>query len=226
MVHAWSLWRIARSPLNRQVRQSQSYARRAPTREPYDYVLILCEGSKTEPNYFRALRQAYRLSSANVEIAKPGANDPLSIVKKANDRITKDKFDRAYCVFDRDGWANYDQALQLAADCQNGRNGRLIAVPSVPCFEIWILLHFVYSTAPYYEVGRNSACDNVLRALRTHFADYNKGHQDVYHRVAGQMTRAITHAQRLADHNQQTGSINPSTRVHDLVHYLCNLKTP
>ena len=208
------------------MRRSRSYARTAPIREPYDYVLILCEGGKTEPNYFRALRQAYRLSSANVEIAKPGANDPLGIVAEADARITADRFDRAYCVFDRDGHANYQQALHVVATCQNGRNGRLIATPSVPCFELWILLHFAFSTAPYNAVGNNSACDSVLRALKVHFSDYSKGHQDVYNRIAAQMTQAMTHARRLTLHNQQTGSENPATLVHDLVHYLCNLKKP
>ena len=206
------------------MRRPQSYARRAPTREPYDYVLIVCEGGKTEPNYFHGLRQAYRLSNANIHIGNAGATDPLGIVTYANKRLMEDRFDRAYCVFDRDGHANYQQALQFVAISDNGKAKRLFAVQSVPCFEIWILLHFGYSTAPYNPSGGNSACDNVVRAVKKHFADYAKGHRTVYDRIAPQMAQAITHAKQLDLHNHQTGSTNPYTRVHDLVVYLCNLK--
>lgn len=206
------------------MRRPQSYARRAPTREPYDYVLIVCEGGKTEPNYFHGLRQAYRLSNANIHIANAGATDPLSIARYTDKRLTEDGFNRAFCVFDRDGHANYQQAIQFIAVSDNGKARRLFAIPSVPCFEIWILLHFGYSTAPYSASGNNSACDNVLRALRPHYSDYTKGHRDVYGRVAPQMAQAITRAKQLELHNRQTGSDNPHTRVHDLVQYLCNLK--
>jgi len=208
------------------VRRSNTYARRASSREPYDYVLIVCEGGKTEPNYFHGLKRAYRLSNANIEIAYAGATDPLSIVNYANSRLTEEGFDRAYCVFDRDRHSNYQQALNFVQTRDNGRARRLFAVPSVPCFEVWILLHFGYSTAPYNASGSNSACDNVLRALKEHFPDYAKGFREVYGRVAPKTAQAITHARRLDGHNSQTNSSNPYTRVHDLVEYLCNLKKP
>ena len=35
----------------RQRRGPESYKRRGPVREAYDYVLIVCEGAKSEPNY-------------------------------------------------------------------------------------------------------------------------------------------------------------------------------
>lgn len=206
------------------MRRPQTYARRAPTREPYDYVLIVCEGGKTEPNYFNGLRQAYRLSNANIHIANAGATDPLNIATYADRRLMEDGFDRAYCVFDRDGHTNYQQALRFVVNSDNGKAGRLFAVPSVPCFEIWILLHFAYSTAPYNASGGKSACDNVLRALKEHFADYAKGHREIYTRIADLTVQAITHAKRLDHHNRQTGSANPYTRVHQLVEYLCGLK--
>jgi len=39
------------------MRRPESYRRLSPQREPYDYVLIVCEGEKTEPNYFYGLRK-------------------------------------------------------------------------------------------------------------------------------------------------------------------------
>jgi len=45
----------------RKGRTATEYVRRGPEREPYEYVIIVCEGKKTEPNYLNGLRVAYRL---------------------------------------------------------------------------------------------------------------------------------------------------------------------
>src|SRR5882757_9752287 len=97
-------------------RQAKTYARRGPQREPYDLVLIVCEGTKTEPNYLTGLRNAYRLSSANIKILPAGATDPMSIVAFTQSEMTREQYDRAYCVFDRDGHQTYDGALQRIAN--------------------------------------------------------------------------------------------------------------
>lgn len=36
-------------------------------RGEYPRILIVCEGAKTEPNYFKAARDKYQLKTANVE---------------------------------------------------------------------------------------------------------------------------------------------------------------
>jgi len=60
-------------------RSAKAYARRGPTREPHDYVLIVCEGTKTGPNYFFGLSNNYSLSSANIKILHGGATDPKAL---------------------------------------------------------------------------------------------------------------------------------------------------
>jgi hypothetical protein len=206
------------------MRRPDSYRRRLPIREPYDYVLIVCEGKKTEPNYFFGMRQAYNLSSANIEIAQPGATDPLNIVQYAERRLNEDSFDRVYCVFDRNGHTNYYQALRHIDQSQNGKSGRLLAITSVPCFEIWILLHFVYTSSPFISVGSQSACDMVISRVRRHLADYEKGHKGVYTTLAPYMPQAIVYAARLRKENVRTGSQNPVTQMDKIVDYLRNLK--
>lgn len=49
-------------------KKSKILSRAAAKREEYDLVLIVCEGSKTEPNYFNNLRQVERLSSSNIMV--------------------------------------------------------------------------------------------------------------------------------------------------------------
>ena len=41
----------------RKARTAELHRRRVARRAPYDRVLIVCEGAKTEPNYFKWLRK-------------------------------------------------------------------------------------------------------------------------------------------------------------------------
>jgi len=141
-------------------RAARSYARRGPVRQPYDRALIVCEGKKTEPYYFTGLRLHYRLSSANIQIMPANGTDPLSIVSFAEDRLGD--YDRAFCVFDRDGHQNYDTAVAKVAQSMEGRTGKLVAITSWPCFEFWILLHFSYSAAPFNRAGEKSSFERVI----------------------------------------------------------------
>src|SRR5262245_43888187 len=112
-------------------RSVKDYARRGPTREPYDLVLVVCEGQKTEPLYFKGMRVAERLSSANVVVTPADGSDPMSIVQYAERNAAN--YDRAFCVFDRDGHANYNAALDRVAQSALGQAGRLKAITSWPC---------------------------------------------------------------------------------------------
>lgn len=46
-------------------RQRKQLERKLNRRASYDRILIVSEGSKTEPNYFREIRAAHRLQTAN-----------------------------------------------------------------------------------------------------------------------------------------------------------------
>lgn len=54
--------------MERKARTFRELQRRQPKRAAYDRVLIVCEGSKTEPTYFRELVDHLKLNTANVEI--------------------------------------------------------------------------------------------------------------------------------------------------------------
>jgi hypothetical protein len=196
---------------------------RDPKREPYDVVLIVCEGQKTEPLYLRRLRQIHRLSSANIDIVSSPGQDPLSIVAHAEGRMNTEDFNRVFCVFDRDGHAGYDQALRRIRELKDAGKD-ISAITSWPCFEIWLLLHFVYTARPFQRVQNTSACDGVIRELRRHIPNYDKGLDGLYDNLLVHQQRAIAHAARLARENKDTGSVNPATNMHDLVAYLLGIK--
>ena len=198
--------------------------RRAGTREPYDRVLIVTEGTKTEPSYFRELVVYHRLNTANVEVAPSSqGSDPGTVVETAiglrdSERALGDPYDRVYCVFDRDGHANFEAASERAL-AQNLRLAR-----SWPCFEYWLLLHFEFTRAPFARSGGRSACDNCALDLRRHFADYRKAMPGVFGRLAEQLETAKSHARRALSDAAGAGERNPSTEIHQLVEDLQTLK--
>jgi hypothetical protein len=208
-------------------RKRPVFRRRGPVREPYDVALIVCEGAKTEPNYIQGIRMAFGLSSVNIRVVPPPRNDPLGIVSFAISEMEADsEYDRGYCVFDRDQHANFDEAIRLLEISDLGRKGRLAAIASVPCFEIWVLLHYRYTSGGYSAVGGEPACARVIRDVRQHFVDYQKGHKSAFVTLAPMMDQAIVHAARLEKHNVDTRSVNPATGMHHLVNYLRDLKKP
>lgn len=210
----------------RKPRLAKSYRRKVASRESYDAVLIVCEGEKTEPEYLKGLQRACRLSNANITILPADGSDPVGIVRHALKLFQRAEgaYDRVYCVFDRDGHVNYQQALDQVEKSPLGKKGRLFAITSVPCFEFWVLLHFEYTAAPFTAVGGKSACERVIERVGTHFPEYQKAMHGVYDNLLPRADTAITRAKTLAQHNLDTGTLNPATKVHELVAYLRGLK--
>ncbi len=66
------------------VRQQKQLERKQGRRASYDRILIVSEGSKTEPNDFSEIRAAYRLHTANVEV-RPSelGTAPVQVVQYA-----------------------------------------------------------------------------------------------------------------------------------------------
>ena len=230
MVHERALWRASHSYViwhvmpSRRFRTRESYRRRGPTREPYDAVLLVCEGGKTEPHYFEGLKVAYRLSSANVAI-RPMGQDPLSLVNYAIAELERDKtLTRAYCVFDRDEHATFGDALRKAHDCAQGQIGRLRAAVSIPCFEVWPLLHFGLTDKPIVAGGGKTPGQQALSLIQAAMPEYSKSDRSIFEMLAPRLADAVQNAERLAASNRKTGSENPGTDIHDLVSYLIALK--
>lgn len=202
-------------------------ARRKSRRGPYAKVLIVCEGKKTEPNYFNGLKDHYGLNSANVEVCGECGSDPLSIVKFAKGRYREEKdagdpFDRVYCVFDKDTHASYQPAIDQIN--RSVPKETFFAITSVPCFEYWLLLHFQYTTRPYEALPGNSAGNQLLGELKAFMPYYEKGIQDIFSMLLEQLEFAKCNAVRALRAGKSGHTDNPTTHVHELVEYLQQIK--
>lgn len=204
----------------------RSHVRSKNRRAQYDVVLIVCEGEKTEPNYLEGLRAYLQLSTANIKLMGVGA-DPLSLVNYALKEFNKNKdYDRVYCVFDKDQHPRYQDALSKI----NSSRARKInsipihAITSVPCFEYWLLLHFVDSAKPYARAGNKSAGDQLCADIKVHIPQYSKGHQDIFNITKKNLQVAVDRAKKIDGQQEKNRTDNPTTKMYQLVEYLMSVK--
>ncbi|MDD2853711.1 MAG: RloB family protein [Desulfuromonadaceae bacterium] len=213
----------------RKQRLAASLKRKKAKKAPYDRVLIVCEGAKTEPNYFREIRDVYRLNTANIDICgQECGSDPLSVVNYAIKKFREDTdYDRVYCVIDRDKHPTYDAAIDKLSQTRLGKDVIFKAITSVPCFEFWLLLHFGFTTRQFCAPGNASNCELVLAELNKKelIPGYCKGARNIFALTKERLSDAIRHANQLQQHNLATGANNPSTNIHELIEYLTSLNS-
>lgn len=123
---------------------ARRYARREERRKVRKsrlYFLVVCEGCKTEPNYFKSFNDA--AGGIVVEVVGLGANT-VSVVDRAIELKGEGEYDMVWAVFDRDAFpkANFDNAIRRAE-----AHGVRCAW-SNEAFELWLLYHFANVTAP------------------------------------------------------------------------------
>ncbi|RLT88008.1 RloB family protein [Ketobacter sp. GenoA1] len=211
----------------RKAKSAKNLQRKGARRAAYKKILIVCEGEKTEPNYFEGAREYYELNTVNVEVRGDCGSDPMSIVSFAKQRYREEKdagdpFDQIYCVFDKDGHATYARAIDALTSATP--KDTYFTISSVPSFEYWLLLHFVYSTRPYTALPGNSSGNQVLTELKNYISDYEKGRRTIFSELIEQLEQAKNYAKRALQESERNQTDNPSTRVHELVEVLQNLK--
>jgi hypothetical protein len=216
---------MARNP---KAKNSRDLRRHIGTRPSFDRVLIVCEGEKTECNYFKEIRRKARIPSAHVHVLPSDlGTDPRNVVRSAEEAFVNNgrAFERIYAVFDRDDHQQYETAIQMAV----ARNQRLRnderqpvlfeAIVSVPCFELWLLLHHADLRSWIHR-------DVVLNQLRTHIPDYEKGMPNLFTLTESLLSVATGRATSLKLNHGRIPGEELYTDIHELVEYLISLKVP
>lgn len=178
---------------------------------------------------------------------KGKATDPLSLVKKAieyKSRMDIDDIDgdRVWCIFDVDiNYQNPDakgtKRKEIEAAYKVAYKSDIKLGISNPCFEIWYLLHFKYTT------GFLLDGDVVKQRLQaTPIKDYKKN-KCVYDELKDKMVIAISNTKKLKKHHENLGKhiinvekdktkqnindvveSNPYTNIGDLIEYMESLE--
>ena len=199
------------------------------------FYLIVCEGEKTEPNYFSSLKQSLPkgvLELTQIDIDGTGKNT-LSIIEEAK-KLRKRyegkylrKIDKVWAVFDKDSFPsrNFNNAIN------KGEHSR----PKINCawtneaFELWYLLHF-----SYYNTGLSRRQYQKLLEKEITKASNKKGYKYIKNstemhtllNLFGNQDFAISNAEKLEKlyNDRSFSNHNPCTKVHLLIKELKKLR--
>lgn len=199
--------------------------RKKQTRKLRKRILIVCEGSKTEPNYFNGFRtdKELNLSAVEIEILDTPISSPKELVVEAKMKMKEEKqknpYDSVWVVFDHDHHPNISDAFHQAT-----ANGIKIAFSNI-CFEFWFFLHFNYSTRQF-----NSCGELISEQLKSKIPDYEK-RTDYYDFLKERRDDALNNAKILREHHEKVNldgqpkhERNPYTDVDILVDELLKEK--
>ena len=195
--------------------RSASLVRRQSMREVKQSFLIVCEGVRTEPDYFRA----FRMTAATVK-AVGQAKNTTSLVSKAisirdSEQKKKRTYDQCWVVFDKDDFPakDFNDAIALAE-----RNGFRVAY-SNQAFEYWFLLYFNLYKGTLH---RNSYPDMLSRLMGIPYSKTEGFGAIMYNRLLHMQPQAIKNASAvLAEMSHGNPALEESsTTVHLLVEEL------
>lgn len=192
---------------------------------------IFCEGEKTEPIYLNGYLNKFHDSNRRlqvVKVQKTKKNTPVQLVEEAIKlKDVTPPQDIFWVVYDRESKSKYSDFLHKKALDQALKYNINVSLTNV-CFEVWILLHFVNSSAPY------SSCKNLLSQsqlkseLKKHgITKYDKANKAIFDLISDKAT--IDSARQRAERMNKTTignsnispdktyQLNPYTGVHYLL---------
>jgi hypothetical protein len=198
-------------------RESRRKVRVTPTKP---VVIVVCDGAKTEPIYFKNFKSRDKLF--HIKVVHSGKNY-LDLIKKGiHESDGVEGACDVWCVSDVDADPNtpYNESSknqQLKEFKEQARKYGFQIALSNPCFELWYLLHFGYSTSnlPTYK--------SLEQKLSVHLPNYSKT-KNYFSQLSDTMDYAISNAKKLEKHHADLGiadfasvAVNPYTDVWQLV---------
>ncbi len=189
-------------------RNTRGYSlRKVDVREVKQRFLIVCEGKKTEPNYFRE----FRVPKDVMEIQGLGEN-PSKLVQSAKIFKEQGEHDQVWCVFDRDSWTeeDFNNAIHSAESYD------FKVAYSNEAFELWYVLHFDFLNSGI------SRKDYRVKLTSLLGKKYEKNSLTIYNDLIEKQIVAIKNAEKLLQQYEPQKPVtdNPSTTVHLLVQEL------
>lgn len=210
-------------------------SRRQGNRPKRRNILIVCEGEKTEPNYFEAFRRKL-VGGEGDRVCVIGIGDnTLSLVDKAKEIVEERRrgdqppFYHVWVVFDKDDFPDehFDNSVfaiqQEDAKFKSGVFPHWHAAWSNEAFELWYLLHFQETLGG--PVGRKDLCERLSGYFRSEYGikdGYHKNDPRVFDLLEPRMADALCRGKRafLSCTGKPPHACNPATRVFELVNQL------
>jgi len=193
--------------------------RNSNTRKRKSIMLIVAEGeNRTETNYFRLFpSEKYR-----IRFVSGNDTDPVKMMKNLKRQfsslgLSSSCGDMGVSLIDTDCDVSKDVQIRLADELATKE---VFQIVSSPCFELWLLLHFCWSTRQY------SSSNEVVAFLKKELPTYSKSCETVLGQTFGRIGTAILNAKKLEEHCIRNGlslhtvGFTPSSEVYKVVERL------
>lgn len=208
----------------RQARKQRQYEYRTPKANSF---LIITEGKRTEPLYFKGIQQLIRQKiGGNIEVVEAplidihGKGCATGKLIEVTDQIVKQAkiiYQNVWVVFDKDDFEDFDQAIAEGTD-----KGYKVAW-SNQSFEYWLYLHFCYNDSALHREKWTEKLDEIFKRYNLGEGKYQKNYEDIYQMVNiydGVNTAIKNATRRMANFDKsrtKPSQYDPGTTVYKLV---------
>lgn len=201
------------------VRRATKKTQAQKRRREKKLIVVATEGkNKTETNYLKAFNRCQ--SEYRVVPAKGNNTDAGNIVDDAIKAISQEELrfdfgDLAVALVDTDK----GKEAQIKSARGKAQKNNVQMILSNPCFEVWLLQHYRFSTRSY------NSSNEAIEELKSHWSEYEKNTNDFSALIKTTKT-ALEHAKKLRQHHTEASSTNdvlkcnPGTDVDKLVKML------
>ncbi len=177
-------------------------------------ILIVSEGTKTEPYYFEILAEKINSKSSKmtsgarvvVEVEGTGRNTTGLYSHLENKYTSADlaNYKQIWLVYDKDDFPK-DRFDNAASKAKERNNSKFNAAWSNQSFELWLVWHF----QDYYVESHRK---EYIKVLDKYVSHYEKGDKEVYYYILknGDIKEAIKRAKRQEKMYVDDGVIVPS----------------
>ena len=186
-----------------------------------DYNLIICEGTKTEPKYFKVLKDRVEQKEANrvqFEIVGTGLNT-RGLFEYAQKMVCESPngYSHVWLVYDKDDFPadNFNATEELCRNNSSEDDVTYHAIWSNQCIELWFLLHFMYLQS---DLHRDEYYPKLTESLGD-FGAYAKNREDIFDILFPNLDFAIANARKLDKVNQGKTPTQsaPGTKVFEIM---------
>ena len=212
-------------------RRKERRQRRSEFKNPKaNSFLIITEGERTEPLYFKGLQKLIEeqvggrvdvVEIPMIDIRGQGCSTGKLIEK--TEQIVKEArviYQNIWVVFDKDDFDDFDEAIRIGES-----KGYSIAW-SNQSFEYWLYLHFAYSDTALHRDDWNEKLNEIFQEYQLGDGVYRKNYENIFELVDsfGGSDTAIKHVKRrMAQYKrdeQKPSEFEPGTTVYELVEKL------
>ncbi len=203
-----------------------------------EYILIVCEGTKTELNYFEAIKETFPkkiLETFSIEVEGTGTSTlkiieiAIQLRKKAKE-LQNRVYDHVWAVFDRDSFPIVDFNNSIF----KAQSSNINCAWSNEAFELWYILHFQYRNTPMSREDYKKCIEAEMnksmskKSGKASSFKYEKNSKKMYKLLKeyGNEAQAIKWAKNLEARftNTNYAAHNPCTRVYKLIEKLNGIR--